>query len=115
MSEHVESDTAVLRDLRRVRRERRLGDTEWFDVLYRVYLFALVGTIAVVFASDSIDGLIDETISTDLILERGPSIAAVAAVLAFGIGLRNGAEGGPVSVEWPTSATCCSLRSTAPA
>ena len=99
MSEHLETDTAVLRDLRRVRRERRLGDTEWFDVLYRVYLFALVGTIAVVFASDSIDGLIDESITTDLILERGPSIAGVVAVLAFGVGLRNGAEGGPVSVE----------------
>ena len=99
MSEHAETDTAVLRDLRRVRRERRLGDTEWFDVLYRVYLFALVGTIAVVFASDSIDGLIDEPIDTALILERGPSIAGVVVVLAFGIGLRNGAEGGPVSVE----------------
>lgn len=99
MSEHVETDTAVLRELRRVRRERRLGDTEWFDVLYRVYLFALVGTIAVVFASDSIAGLIDEPISTDLILERGPSIAGVVAVLAFGIGVRNGAEGGPISVE----------------
>ena len=94
MSEYVESDTTVLRELRRVRRERRLGDTEWFDVLYRVYLFALVGTIAVVVASDSIDGLIDEQISADLILERGPSIAGVVVVLAFSIGLRNGSEGG---------------------
>jgi hypothetical protein len=99
MTERAEPDTAVLRDLRRVRRERRLGDTEWFDVLYQVYLFALVGTIAVVFASDSIRGLIDEPIATDLILDRGPSIAGVVAVLAFGIGLRNGAEGGPISVE----------------
>lgn len=99
MNEHAASDTAVLRDLRRVRRERRLGDTEWFDVLYRVYLFALVGTIAVVVASDSIDGLIDEPIATDQLLARGPSIAGVAAMLAFGIGLRNGAEGGPVSIE----------------
>ena len=99
MSEHVETDRAVLRDLRRVRRERRLGDTEWFDVLYRVYLFALVGTIAVVFASDSIDGLIEEPIASDLILERGPAIAGIVVALAFGIGLRNGAEGGPISVE----------------
>ena len=99
MSEYVESDTTVLRELRRVRRERRLGDTEWFDVLYRVYLFALVGTIAVVVASDSIDGLIDEQISANLILERGPSIAGVVVVLAFSIGLRNGSEGGPISIE----------------
>ncbi len=99
MSEHVETDAAVLRDLRRVRRERRLGDTEWFDVLYRVYLFALVGTIAVVFASDSIEGVLDEPIDTDLILGRGPAIAGIVAALAIGIGLRNGAEGGPISVE----------------
>jgi len=95
----VESDAAVLRDLRRVRRERRLGDTEWFDVAYRVYLFALVGTIAVVVASDSIAGLIDEPIATDTLLRRGPPIAGLAAVLALGIGLRNGTEGGPVSIE----------------
>jgi hypothetical protein len=93
------SDVAVLRELRTVRRERRLGDTEWFDVLYRVYLFALVGTIAMVVASDAITGLIDDDVSTEQILTRGPSIAGVLAVLAFGIGLRNGADGGPVSVE----------------
>jgi hypothetical protein len=99
MSPDATSDVAVLRELRKVRRERRLGDTEWFDVLYRVYLFALVGTIAVVFVSDAINGLIDDDVSTEQILTRGPSIAGVLAVFAFGIGLRNGAEGGPVSVE----------------
>lgn len=99
MSDAVASDAALVRELRRVRRERRLGDTEWFDVLYRVYLFALVGTAVVLFISDSIDGLIEEPIATDDILRDGPSIAGVVAVLALGIGLRNGADGGPVSVE----------------
>lgn len=99
ISPDATGDVAVLHELRKVRRERRLGDTEWFDVLYRVYLFALVGTIAVVFASDAINGLIDDDVSTEQILARGPSIAGVFAVLAFGIGLRNGADGGPVSVE----------------
>lgn len=92
-------DVAVVRDLRRARRERRLGDTEWFDVLYRVYLFALVGSIAVVIASDSIRGLVDDDVTTERLLARGPAIAGVAAALALGIGLRNGADGGPVSVE----------------
>ena len=99
MSEQVTNDAAVLRDLRRVRRQRRLGDTEWFDVLYRVYLFALVGSVVVVTASDSIQGLIDEPVATDRILSRGPSIAGVVAVLALVIGIRNGADGGPVSIE----------------
>ena len=99
MSDAAASDAALVRELRRVRRERRLGDTEWFDVLYRVYLFALVGTGIVLFVSDSIDGLIEEPIATDDILRYGPSIAGVVAMLALGIGLRNGADGGPISVE----------------
>lgn len=99
MSEVVASDAAVLRELRRVRRERRLGDTEWFDVLYRVYLFALVGTGVVLYLSDSIAGLLDEPIASQDILDKGPSIAGVVAALAFGIGLQNGSDGGPVSVE----------------
>lgn len=85
--------------LRRARRDRRLGDTEWYDVLYRAYLLALVGTIAVVVASDAVDGLIDDGVTTADLLGRGPSIAGVLAVVAFGVGLRNGADGGPVSVE----------------
>jgi len=93
------SNRSVVDDLRRARRERRLGDTEWYDVMYRAYLFALVGTIAVVFASDALDGLIDDDLATSLLLARGPSIAGIIAIVAFGVGLRNGADGGPVSVE----------------
>ena len=33
----------VLYDLRRRRKRRRLGDIEWFDAAYRVYLVALFG------------------------------------------------------------------------
>lgn len=92
-------DASVIGDLRRARRERRLGDTEWFDVLYRVYLFALAGVIALVVASDNVSGLLDDDVGVEAFLVRGPSIAGVVAALALGIGLRNGAEGGPVSVE----------------
>lgn len=93
------SDAAVMREMRRVRRERRLGDTEWFDVLYRVYLFALVGTGVVLYASDSIAGLFEDPIATDDIVTRGPALAGIVAAVAFGIGLQNGSDGGPVSVE----------------
>ncbi|MFK7916944.1 MAG: hypothetical protein AB8G14_02610 [Ilumatobacter sp.] len=89
----------VVAELRRARRDRRLGDTEWFDVLYRVYLFALVGLIAVVVASDNVAGLVDDDVSIDTFTSRGPAIAGLFAVLALGVGLRNGADGGPVSVE----------------
>jgi hypothetical protein len=90
---------AVLRDLRRTRKQRRLGDTEWFDVAYRVYLFALGGLIAVVLASDAIGGVIGDDVTSDDLLSRGPSVAGLLLVVALGLGLRSGADGGPVSIE----------------
>jgi hypothetical protein len=96
----MEIDTAgALRDLRRARQSRRLGDAEWFDVAYRVYLFALVGLTGVVLASDAIDGVVGDGIKTSDLLARGPSIVGLIVVLAFGLGLRSGADGGPVAIE----------------
>lgn len=94
-------DRTALRDLRRTRQRHRLGDTEWFDVAYRVYLFALVGLIGVVLASDAIGGLIGDDVTTADLLTRGPSLLGIAVVAAIGLGLRSGANGGPVSVEVP--------------
>tara|TARA_R110002110_G_scaffold369992_2_gene579991 strand:- start:574 stop:2253 length:1680 start_codon:yes stop_codon:yes gene_type:complete len=96
----MEIDRAgALRDLRRTRQSRRLGDAEWFDVAYRVYLFALVGLTGVVLASDAIDGVVGDGIKTSDLLARGPSIVGLIVVLAFGMGLRSGADGGPVAIE----------------
>ena len=89
----------ALRDLRRTRQRRRLGDTEWFDVAYRVYLFGLAGLTVVIWASDAIDGFIGPDVTTDDLIGRGPSILGIAAAVAFGLGLRSGADGGPVSIE----------------
>ena len=93
------NDQTALRDLRRTRQRRRLGDTEWFDVAYRVYLFALVGLIGVVLASDAIGGLVGDDVSTADLLTRGPSLLGIPVVAAIGLGLRSGADGGPVSIE----------------
>jgi len=96
----MEIDMAgALRDLRRTRQSRRLGDAEWFDVAYRVYLFALVGLTGVVLASDAIDGVVGDGIKTSDLLARGPSVVGLIVVLAFGLGLRSGADGGPVAIE----------------
>ena len=93
------NDRTALRDLRRTRQRHRLGDTEWFDVAYRVYLFALVGLIGVVLASDAIGGLIGDDVTTADLLTRGPSLLGIPVVAAIGLGLRSGADGGPVSIE----------------
>ncbi len=90
---------ATLFELRTTRQRRRLGDTDWYDIAYRVYLFALVGLTVVVLVSDAIDGAIGDGIDTADLLTRGPSIIGVLVVAAFALGLRSGADGGPVAIE----------------
>ncbi len=90
---------SALRELRRVRTRNRIGDAEWYDIAYRVYLFALVGLILVVVASDAVESVVDDDLSTELLLTRGPSLLGLGVVLAAAIGLRSGADGGPISVE----------------
>ena len=90
---------ATLRELRRTRTKRRLGSTDWYDIAYRVYLFAFAGLVAVVVVSDAIDGLIDDEVDVDVLLAKGPSILGIAVMLAVAMGLRSGADGGPISVE----------------
>jgi hypothetical protein len=90
---------ATLTDLRRTRQRRRLGETDWYDIAYRVYLFALVGLVVVVWVSDAIDGAIGDSVDTQDLLTRGPAIIGLMVVVAFALGLRSGADGGPISIE----------------
>ncbi|MCU0261835.1 MAG: DUF6297 family protein, partial [Ilumatobacteraceae bacterium] len=89
----------ALADLRRTRRSRRLGDVEWFDLAYRVYLTALLGGGAVLVVS----GWVGDEPVTDRqladVLAHGPAAIGVLAAIAIALGLRSGADGGPVSVE----------------
>ncbi len=90
---------ATLNQLRKTRQRRRLGDTDWYDIAYRVYLFALVGLTLVVWVSDAVDGAIGDGIDTADLLERGPSIIGLLVVAAFALGVRSGADGGPIAIE----------------
>jgi hypothetical protein len=90
---------ATLSELRSTRQRRRLGDTDWYDIAYRVYLFGLVGLTVVVLVSDAIDGVIGDGIDTADLLERGPSVIGLLVVAAFALGVRSGADGGPVAIE----------------
>lgn len=89
----------TLRELRQTRKKRRLGEADWYDVAYRVYLFALVGLTAVVIASDAVTGVVGDGVDTVDLLVRGPSIMGIVVILAFALGLRSGADGGPISIE----------------
>jgi hypothetical protein len=89
----------TLSDLRHTRQRRRLGDTDWYEIAYRVYLFGLVGLAVVVWLSDAIDGAIGDEVDTADLLARGPAVIGLFVVGAFALGLRSGADGGPVSIE----------------
>jgi hypothetical protein len=89
----------TLRELRRTRTEHRLGEVEWYDVAYRVYLFGLVGLTIVVIGSDAIRGLIPDDVSTDDLLARGPATLGLVVATSCAVGLRGGADGGPISIE----------------
>jgi hypothetical protein len=90
---------SALTDLRQTRRAHRLGDTEWFDLAYRVYLTAIFGGGAVVVLADYVG---DEPLGTSALADLyrfGPSALGVLAAIALAAGLRGGAEGGPISIE----------------
>ena len=91
--------SSVVQELRRTRRVRRLGDLEWFEIAYRVYLFALVGGGVVLWLS----GLVGDDPATPGevadVLERGPAVLGLGVAIAVALGLRSGSDGGPVSVE----------------
>ncbi len=69
------------------------------DALYKVYLAALFGTLAVALAT----GAVGDTALTDAQVEEvtthGPAVIGLLAALAVGVGLRSGSRGGPLAVE----------------
>ncbi len=91
----------VLHDLRRRRKSRRLGDIEWFDAAYRVYLVALFGGGTVLWISSSIS---DTTVSDQAVADiarNGPALLGIITAVAFLAALRSGAQGGPLALEAP--------------
>ncbi len=91
----------VLYDLRRRRKRHRLGDIEWFDAAYRVYLVALFGGGTVLWISSSIS---DTTASDQAIADiarNGPALIGLITALTFLAALRSGAQGGPLALEAP--------------
>ena len=85
--------------LRRARQRRRLGELDWFEVAYRVYLMGGFGGGAVLWISASIH---DRTVDADtvaLVADHAPGWLGLIAALALLFGVRGGSHGGPVSLE----------------
>ena len=99
-AEHTPSiGVSALHDMRRARRRHRIQDLEWFEALYRVYITALLVGGAVLFLSGLVKD--DNLTTTELanVTQHGPhALGLVVAVVVF-LGLRSGANGGPIAVE----------------
>ena len=92
---------AALREMRRTRRIHRVAEIEWFEALYRVYLTAIVGGGIVLFLS----GLVKDADVTPAqlasITAHGPHVLGITMAIAVALGLRSGANGGPIAIEEP--------------
>lgn len=91
--------SSIVQELRRVRRTRRLGELEWFEVAYRAYLVALIGGGAVLWASSLVEDLELTPSEVADVSRLGPRVLGVLAAAAVALGLRSGSDGGPVALE----------------
>ena len=91
----------ALRAMRNQRRRHRVADMEWFEALYKVYIAAFLGGSAILFLSGlSTDTPLTTQQMTNLLAHAPHAVGLIAAVVVF-IGLRSGANGGPIAVEEP--------------
>ena len=91
----------ALRAMRTERRKNRVADMDWFEALYRVYISAFMGGGAILFLSGlSGDKQLTGPQLQSLITHTPHAVGLVAAIVVF-LGLRSGANGGPIAVEEP--------------
>lgn len=90
---------AALRELRATRKRHRIGEMEWFDAAYKVYLVALGGGVGMLWLSDLVGDDELTVVQAANVSKHGPAILGMVAVLAFVLGLRGGSQGGPLALE----------------
>jgi len=89
----------ALRDMRTQRRRHRVADMEWYEALYRVYITALLGGGAILYLSDLVS---DDPLKIDQLRNvhtHTPHVIGLLAALVVFLGVRSGANGGPLAVE----------------
>src|SRR5687768_17459791 len=96
---HDDVVVAALHDLRATRKQRRLGDWNVIDALYRAYVAAIVGGLAVTFLSGVVGDrpVVGHQLADLRVL--GPASVGLAVAFAVALGLRGGARGGPLALE----------------
>ena len=91
----------ALHAMRAERRKHRVADMDWFEALYRVYISAFLGGGAILFLSGlSGDKPLLGSDLQNVITHTPHAVGLVASIIVF-LGLRSGANGGPIAVEEP--------------
>ncbi len=94
-----ETPYSALRHLRRTRQLHRLGNIEWFEAAYRVYLLGIFGGGSILWISSSIK---DEEVAASTaaqFAQHAPSVLGLLVCLGLLAGLRGGSQGGPIALE----------------
>ena len=99
MTDATATGLQALRDMRTQRRRVRVAELEWFDALYRVYLAALIGGFVAIFLSEQVNDAPFTTTQIATVVHDGPRVAGLVAAVVVFLGLRSGANGGPLSIE----------------
>ncbi len=88
-----------MRRMRRTRRGHYVEQLDVMDLLYRVYVGALFGAIALGFLADAINEATASPAAVGAIRDHGPAALGIALALVVLAGLRTGARGGPLAIE----------------
>ena len=99
MTDATTTGLPALREMRTDRRRRRVAEIEWFDALYRVYLAALIGGFVAIFLSEQVKDAPFTASQIDAVMHDGPRVAGLIIAVTIFLGLRSGANGGPLSIE----------------
>ena len=95
----VSLNDKALRAMRRTRQRHRLGNIEWFDAAYRAYLVGIFGGGSVLWISSSVqDATVSAAAAADF-AQQAPAILGLFTAFVLLVGLRGGAQGGPVALE----------------
>jgi hypothetical protein len=89
----------VLRELRSTRRRRLVGQIDVMEVLYRVYVAAIFGGVALALIAGAVN---EADITPGTVADigaKGPALLGLAIAFAVLAGLRSGARGGPLAIE----------------
>jgi len=94
-----QGQTAALGELRAARRRRFVEQLDLMEILYRVYLGAIFGGIALAVIAGWVEEAPASAAAVADMSAHGPAVLGLALALAILTGLRSGARGGPLAIE----------------